>query len=217
MKSSVATKILLIVYAVGLAGFLIPQTQGTFSGLTAGTILFSFVFLLFFHNEWNLGFILSMLIIASIGFLVEYIGVQTGWLFGRYSYGNNLGIKIIGIPLLKGINWFMLIYCSRAIAQKISANGILSVVLATLLMVIYDYFLEMFAIHNDLWTWNTGTPPLHNFVGWFVISLLIHAAYRGSRKQVPNPIALTLFFIQMAFFAIIGLVKGWIPYTPVLW
>ena len=214
MKPSIALKILIIVYLVGLAGFLLPSTASFFSSLTAGTILFSFVFLLFFHKEWSAAFVLTLLVIAVCGFLIEYIGVQTGRIFGRYDYGQNLGLKLLGIPLLKGVNWFMLIYASRAIIQKFIKNTLLLSLLASLLMLVYDYFLEQFAIHNDLWSWAVGQPPLHNFIGWFVCSFVIHIIYANARKQVDNPIAGWLFFIQLLFFAAIGLVNGWIPYTP---
>lgn len=217
MKSSVAIKLLVIIYAVGLVGFLLPTTSALFAELTAGTIVVSFLFLLFFHKDWSLGFILSMMSIGLIGFLIEYVGVETRMLFGAYAYGDNLGKKIVGIPLLKGVNWFLLIYCSRAIATKMTSNSFLTVLIAALLMILYDYVLEPFAIHNDLWSWLNPSklPPFHNFIGWFVASLLIHIGYRSAYKQSPNPLALPLFFIQLIFFATIAIIKNWLPYMPV--
>jgi putative membrane protein len=216
MKVSVAIKLLIIVYAVGLAGFLIPSTSPMFADLTAGTILFSFLFLLFYHKDWSFKFLFTLFSIALVGFLIEYVGVETRMLFGSYGYGENLGKKLLGIPLLKGINWFLLIYCSRAIVSKLSSNGFIVVVLSSILMLCYDYVLEPFANHNDLWVWfnPSALPPYHNFAGWLVASLVLHTGYRSAYKQPPNPVALPLFFIQLLFFTIIGIVKGWVPYLP---
>jgi uncharacterized membrane protein len=214
MKSAVAIKILSIIYIVGLVGFLIPQTTETFAQLTAATILFTFTFLCFYHRDWTLGFLLAFAVIAICGFLVEYVGVETGYIFGRYQYGNNLGFKVMGIPLIKGVNWFLLIYTTRTIAEKITRKILPMSLIASTLMVVFDYFLETFAINYDLWTWNIGTPPLHNFVGWFIISLLIHLAYAGTRKQSDNPLSIPIFVIQLVFFATIAFWKGFAPYIP---
>ncbi len=43
------------------------------------------------------------------GMVVEWIGVHNDWLFGSYYYGNNLGPKIYGVPLLIGVNWLTLL------------------------------------------------------------------------------------------------------------
>lgn len=220
MKPSVAVKIIVAIYLVGLLGFTLNLKFGDvtlyqfFSTLTPANIVFSFLFLLFFHKDWSFRFVISMLIIASIGFWVEYLGVKTGLLFGRYSYGSNLGLKFLDIPVIKGVNWFLLIYCSRAWVQKWVRNPVILSVLASLIMVIYDYVLEPFAMNTDLWNWNIGVPPLHNFAGWLLVSLLIHLAYSSSEKQVHNPIAVPLFVVQFVFFALIGIIKGWLPYIP---
>jgi bisanhydrobacterioruberin hydratase len=215
MKHKTAILILVAIYLVGLIGFLIPQTEAVFSGLTASTILVSFIFLMMFHKDWSMGFVAAFFLIAITGFLIEYIGVTTGLIFGSYVYGDHLGLKILDVPLLKGVNWFTLIYCSRAVLQKHLKHPLLLALFASIIMLLYDYFLEPFAIHRGLWTWATVTPPIHNFIGWFIMSLLIHLGYINSRKQVANPVALPLLVTQWVFFGVMGVVKGWIPYWPV--
>lgn len=51
--------------------------------------------------------------IYLIGIGAEIIGVNTGLLFGNYSYGNNLGPKIVGVPPIIGINWIVLIFLTE--------------------------------------------------------------------------------------------------------
>ena len=42
---------------------------------------------------------------------VELVGTKTGMLFGDYSYGKVLGPALQGVPLIIGINWFIMMYC----------------------------------------------------------------------------------------------------------
>ena len=42
---------------------------------------------------------------ASIGFFAEFIGVQTGLLFGDYIYGSVLGPKILDVPIMVSVMW----------------------------------------------------------------------------------------------------------------
>ena len=37
--------------------------------------------------------------IVLIGFVIEVIGVKTGYVFGSYSYGDSLGFKILEVPV----------------------------------------------------------------------------------------------------------------------
>lgn len=214
MKPLIAKRLLTIIYIVGIVGFLFEQTQSLMQSLTAGTILFSAIFLLFYHNDWSLGFLASAMLVAASGFFIEYIGIETGLVFGRYTYGNTLGLKILDVPLLIGFNWFVLVYCSRNIAQVITKNKWFQIILGSLLMTIYDYSLEPFAQKYDLWSWNSGIIPIHNFIGWFLVSIVIHTVYTNSKKQNPNPIATFLFIVQFLFFAIIGFYYKIFPYTP---
>lgn len=214
MTPKIAIWILAIVYTVGIVGLIIPDSRALFTGLTPYTLLLSFFILLFFNKKWDAGFFMALVLISLSGFFIEYIGVQTGMIFGRYTYGSGLGYKWNGIPLLIGINWFFMVYCSRALAQKITSNTFLSVFLAALFMTGYDYLLEPFAVQFDLWKWNAGVIPLQNVFGWLVVSLLLHFAYQSSTKQVANKLAIPIFVIHLLFFIVLGLYFKTLPYTP---
>jgi putative membrane protein len=46
------------------------------------------------------------------------LGVHTGILFGNYKYGNALGLKLNDVPILIGINWFIVVYaCGMSALQ----------------------------------------------------------------------------------------------------
>jgi len=55
-------------------------------------------------------FYISLIAVSIIGFLIEVIGVKTGYIFGRYYYGQSLGYHLLSVPLLIGLNWGVLLY-----------------------------------------------------------------------------------------------------------
>ena len=56
------------------------------------------------------------------GMITEILGVQWGWIFGNYQYGDALGYKVLGVPLLIGVNWALLTIITGAIAQQFYQN-----------------------------------------------------------------------------------------------
>ncbi|MBK8145875.1 MAG: carotenoid biosynthesis protein [Bacteroidetes bacterium] len=79
---------------------------------------------------------LGVLMIPFIlGFFAEFLGVNYGYIFGNYRYGQNLGYQWRGVPLIIGINWVVLVYATAGISKQFTKNRILSSLLASFLMV----------------------------------------------------------------------------------
>lgn len=136
-----------------------------------------------------------------IGMSSEWIGVHTSWLFGSYFYGENLGIKLGGVPLLIGVNWAVLSLISADLAHQLNTSKYIKALLAASLMVGLDLFMEYSAASLDFWYFEGGLAPLKNYLSWFavafVIQLLINDIYsHGNRKY-----SLHLILSQYAFFA----------------
>ncbi|MRR24134.1 carotenoid biosynthesis protein, partial [bacterium] len=135
------------------------------------------------------------------------------------AYGNTLGPKLLNTPLIIGLNWFLLIYCTNVISRQLwqriydgktgrrsgLIQSIFIVVTASLLMVFYDLLLEPAAIRLDMWSWECGIIPLRNFLAWFFFSLLFHIYVRYMGEEEINLRALPLFVVQLVFFATIDL------------
>ena len=60
----------------------------------------------------------ALLIPFVIGMAAEWAGVNKGWIFGIYSYGENLGWKWQGVPWMIGVNWTLLVFATHAIASR---------------------------------------------------------------------------------------------------
>jgi len=189
-----------IYYLVGLIGLTLPSTRGMFTDLMPLSILLSTAILLFFHHRWRSPEAVILLFILITGYLIEVLGVMTGHVFGSYSYGETLGLKVFGTPLIIGINWMMLIYCVYAIMESTKIFWPLKALTAAVLMVTYDFVMEPVAIRLDMWHWAGGEIPLQNYQAWFIISLVFLSAMHLAKVKTGNRLAPWLFGVQFVFF-----------------
>lgn len=136
-----------------------------------------------------------------VGMLVEWVGVQYGFLFGEYTYGSNLGFKIDGVPILIGVNWVILTLSTAAISARLFQNKIIRIVVGALLMVGLDFFIEVVAPPFDFWTWAADNAPLKNYIAWFLIAIFLHTIYYKSRIKGDFTFSLHLYLAQLLFFA----------------
>ncbi len=132
--------------------------------------------------------------------LIEWIGVHFGFLFGVYEYGQNLGLKIDGVPLLIGVNWAVLILSTAAIADKLVEPRFLKITLGAALMVLIDFFIETSAPPFDFWIWELGAAPIRNYIAWFIISMLLHYIYHRMKMKGDFIFSCHLYAAQFIFF-----------------
>jgi putative membrane protein len=196
---------IITLYVVGIIGTAIPFTRGLFIFLTPFILLLSLLILIVFHTGYDTKTLLFFLIIFLLSFFIEVVGVNTGVVFGNYSYGRGLGIKLLNTPLLIGLNWVLLVYCTSAVFEKIHLSFPLKIAGASLLMVIYDIVMEQVAPFMDMWSFGLGRIPLQNYLVWFTLALIFHTALRIAGIRISNKFAPLLFYCQFIFFLILAL------------
>ncbi|HBH48451.1 MAG TPA: carotenoid biosynthesis protein [Bacteroidales bacterium] len=190
-------------YLVGLVLFIVPVARDLFYLTIAPSLLLVTTAMLAFHKEWSLKTILVLFTIFAVGIGIEIIGVETGEIFGTYSYQEALGPKIDHVPLMIGLNWVVLTYCSNAIVKKLTKNTFIIVLFGALLMVIYDLVLELVAPTLHMWKFSTPYPPFRNFLGWFLLAVVFHVLLITFKINTTNRVARFVFFIQMVFLMLI--------------
>lgn len=198
---------LIIFFGVGVSGLGYQPSRDFFIGLMPFSLLLGMGIMFAVHPHWSIKLFFILITIAILGFFIEVLGVLTGVVFGEYSYGRALGVKIWGTPPMIGLNWMMLIYAVHEIMQRTKWSVWIQIIAGSGLMVIYDYIMEPVAIRLDMWSWGGGDIPLQNYIAWFVISLVMLSIMHISRIKYKNSIAPWLFFIQMVFFLILNLIK----------
>lgn len=145
--------------------------------------------------------VLVVYVFFITGVLAEWSGVHYGFPFGSYTYGENLGYKISGVPALIGINWAMLVLVTGSIASRISSQLWLKVVIGSAMMVFLDLFIEPNASALDFWHWDNNQIPLSNYVGWFAVAALLHLIFQRTIKEINFRFSLNLYLAQLIFFA----------------
>lgn len=192
-----------IMHLVGLIG-LTSTYSDYFVKLTPINLLVTFILLLLAIGKLNLNFILFFVLSFGIGMLVEIMGVKTGFPFGNYYYTNILSISILGVPILIGINWFMLSYgIINLINQFFSKNKLLfKSFIAAVSMMFLDILIEPFAIKNKLWVWQNPENLIQNYLAWFIISFLIFIPGFILFKHSKNIVGAVLIFIYFVFFGL---------------
>jgi putative membrane protein len=220
-KYQVATAIAVFFHAIGFFGIVFFK-KPFFVQSTPANLLLVLVLMLWTQPAKTSGYFLFAGTCFITGMLVEITGVHTALFFGNYAYGKVLGYKIMDTPVIIGVNWFVVVFCSgtavyflqaklfpakQGVATKSkSTKVLLPALVAALLTVFFDWLMEPVAIRLHYWQWvPAGMIPLYNYVCWFIVSfLLLLIFYRGNFDK-QNRFAINLLLLQWLFFILLRL------------
>lgn len=216
-----ATGIALLVHIVGLMGILWINRQW-FAAMTPVNLLLMFALIIWTQEEKKRNFFIFLMIAFLLGMLFEITGVQTGILFGHYSYGSIMGIQVAGVPLIIGLNWFVVIYSAvatvyffiqliesvspQSMKNRTACNPLSINILAggVFLTTFFDWIMEPVAVDLGFWTWaGNGQIPLLNYISWFLVSTFLLSIFRFLKIRPDNLFGVHLFLIQLMFFIIL--------------
>ncbi len=218
-KDQIATSIAIVFHAIGLIGILFFKNP-FFIATTPVNLLLMFALLFWTQKEKNKFFILFTIVVIIIGFTVEVIGVNTNLLFGHYTYGEVLGPKWQQVPLVIGVNWFIILYCcgisTQTLMQKMitkiaqekqqapaSIKALSVIIDGATLATIFDWFIEPAAIKLHFWQWEDQHVPGYNYICWLIISIIILAIFHFCTFNKQNKFAIHLLMIECMFFLIL--------------
>jgi len=153
-------------------------------------------------------------------FAVEWIGMNTGFPFGRYAYTDVLQPLVAGVPVAIAIAWYSTLMATERIGHWLAGDApytrIRVAVLAGLLTLALDVVLEPFASFvNGYWLWEGGRVPLQNYAAWFGLSVagvwFLSGRTTSERPDPPTaglPAALLVYCMQFALFSITIVMRG---------
>jgi len=147
-------------------------------------------------TRWSTA-LLGLAIMVSIAYLSEFIGTQTGVVFGDYAYSPTAIGPLVGeVPILLPLAYFSMGYGAYVVTRLIMGNVnrrlggvelVLTSLLAGIIMTLIDIVSDPIASTLlGKWTWEGGGAyfgvPVHNFYGWLgttfafliVVSLLLN-------------------------------------------
>jgi putative membrane protein len=218
-RSYVATAIALAFHISGFIAIGMFRSP-LFISLTPLNLLVGLALILYTQQQLSVPFWMFCIASFGIGFASELLGVNTGLLFGEYSYGKVLGPGWKGVPWLIGVQWMVTMYCIGVsmdmLHRRLMTNqgelygrfprwwmALSTVADGALLAVLFDWALEPVAVQLGYWQWQNGTIPFKNYWSWWLVSLLILAIFRWLPFRKHNLFAIHLLLIQFMFFLLL--------------
>ncbi len=201
-----------------------PDTPGADLGSFVSTLLIALPSLVALW--WFLGppeAALSLLSLSVFGFVVEIIGVTTGFPYGPFYYGDSLGPKVAGlVPYLLPLSWVPLVLGAVAAtaSQKKTAPSkrrVRWILSAAILLTLIDGVLDPGAASLGFWVWPEGGSyygvPVSNYLGWLFSStlaatLLLALGRRTWGSVPPPPGLIDSALIAVAFWVGVAVFSG---------
>ena len=135
---------------------------------------------------------------------VEILGVNYGLIFGDYVYLDNLGFKILGVPVLIGANWIILTFITGSLSSYLIKNNYLAVLFGAILMILLDLIIEPVAPLLGFWIFDLPSVPLQNYIGWFVIGLITQYIFQFNIARKEYSYSINLLLINAVFFTFLN-------------
>jgi putative membrane protein len=209
----------LLFHVTGLLGILCTAYKDWFVNSTPIVLLTMFFLLCYTQIKLVQTYFIFFIIAFVIGMATEMIGVNTGMLFGDYQYGQVLGPKVYGVPLLIGLNWFIIVFCSGSlftqcldlfqikwnINMRAPVSKIILVIGGAAVATCFDFILEPVAVKLHFWSWNNWQIPAFNYISWFIISAILLGVKIYLKSNRANTFATSLLIIQALFFLMLNL------------
>ncbi len=171
-----------LIYPIAVTGVAF-DVQPPFSLHWAGSVLLFLEGILLILSAMLLYGLLPALLISLLvivlSYLVEAIGVNSGFPFGIYHYTDILFLHLPGgVPLAVMFAWVLIVFGSYAwIRSDTRHPGIGAALLGALLATLLDMAIEPVAAHVvHYWEWSPPGPigyygvPFANFVAWFLVT-----------------------------------------------
>lgn len=206
LKQNRMVILLCLIFFIGLLGHIINSLRPVMLLLTPYMLLGAGLSILFpVLKKGGLKLLTWCSVVYIVTFVLEVAGVKTGIIFGTYSYGDVLGLKFLGVPLIIGFNWVVVILGAVTIAEQIDQNIFLTALFTGTLSVLFDIMLEPVAIKLHYWEWNSGLIPVSNYYSWFGISFMSSLLYDLLKIKTKAKLPEIYFTIQLIFFILLSL------------
>ena len=170
--------------------------------------------------------LLFMALAASIGTIMENIGLRDGVFFGgHYVYGPQL--TLFTVPFSVILYWIVFIYTGYCVTNAflywlkkskptVKNKGIflliVTIILDSYFVTAIDLFMDPVAVQFGHWRWIEGGPyfgvPIGNFIGWFVVVIMVVGIFRTFEYVSPKkegPFDKSIFVIPVLGYGVMSI------------
>ena len=198
-KISISIFIIWLFNISGILGILSTYSDW-FLRLTPINLSMYVILIIWNVKDLSKKFFLAFFLPFFIGFITDYLGVNYGLLFGSYTYGDNLGLKLGGVPFMICLNWTVLTIITADLSSLIHKNTIVQSLLGGFIMMLLDIIIEVSAPRLDFWEFENNTIPLKNYIAWFIIGSIAHYLYRQINIKTNKKVSIHIFVAITIFF-----------------
>ena len=193
-----------LVWLFTIAGILgiISTASAWFLALTPFYLSLNFLIIFLSLKDKSTSLFKAISLPFIIGLITEVLGVNFGLIYGSYTYGENLGLKIFGVPLIICLNWCLLTIVSADVGKLIARNKGIRILTGALLMILLDVIMEISAPRLDFWEFKGGIVPLKNYFGWFIVASISHWWYQSFKIRTDSKISCHIITCLFVFFSI---------------
>lgn len=136
---------------------------------------------------------------AIVSWILEEVGVSTGWVYGHYHYSNMLGPKLGLVPVIIPLAWFMMIYPSWVVASALLGSSIqrpsewvlARAIVASMVMTSWDTVMDPGMSRAGNWVWEAGGAyfgvPVHNYAGWLATTFIVYLLFGVACRYIRPP------------------------------
>ncbi|SDO68096.1 carotenoid biosynthesis protein [Geodermatophilus sp. DSM 45219] len=128
-----------------------------------------------------------LLVTAATAVVFESVGLATGFPYGEYTYSDDLGPTLLGVPFLVPLAWLMMAWPSWLLARRLTGGvrpgrqRVARVAVAAAVFAAWDVVLDPQLVQAGYWTWahpqpslpGIDTVPLTNLAGWLLAGLVL--------------------------------------------
>jgi uncharacterized membrane protein len=117
----------------------------------------------------------------TVGFIVEALGVRSGFPFGTYVYNATLGLREFSVPVVIPLAWAMMAYPALVAARFLVRRRWAVALVGGWALATWDLFLDPMMVSDGHWRWvgdyqtlaGISHVPWTDFVGWLAVSIIL--------------------------------------------
>jgi putative membrane protein len=157
--------------------------------LVAANVAMALPLVLGLRRVWDRRSLVGVILLALWSYLIEGIGVRTGWPYGQFQYALGLEPLLLGlVPAALPLFWLPMVFSSRLLASRLLSGPLAAgtgrpprspwslLLLSTLLLVLLDAVLDPPAVGVGFWAYAVRGVyygvPISNYLGWCFSSLV---------------------------------------------